>query len=78
MYCTSTSVGPTVKISECFTQQKNYEKQKYTATARNKINFYRSNHVSNSTENLTEYLRSYYEPTGKISDLTKHYTRHEK
>ena len=27
MYCTSTSVGLTVKISEKFTQQKNYEKQ---------------------------------------------------
>ena len=53
-------------------------KTKYTATARNKINLYRSNHVSTSAENLTEYLWSYYEPTGKISDLTKHYTRHEK
>ena len=50
----------------------------YTATARNMISLYRSNHASIGSENLTESLWYYFEATVKVSDLKDQYTRHEK
>ena len=54
----------------------NHEKK--TATARNKIEFYRSNYAGTGNEILTECCLPKYEFSINFSQLNKHFTGHEK
>ena len=53
-------------------------KNKITATARNKNEFYRSNYASTGNEILTECFLPKDEPAIKFSQLNKQCTGHEK
>ena len=53
-------------------------KNKTTATARNKNEFYRSNYASTGNEILTECCLPKDEPDINFSQLNNHFTGHDK